>query len=68
MSKSMGTATMLKRWLVGLCGACVLALAGYSLLARSSDDASRAGQVPNAAGRSLPVVVASAKTGDIGIT
>lgn len=68
MSKSMGTATMLKRWLVGLCGACVLALAGYSLLARSSDDASRAGQVPNAAGRSLPVVVASAITGDIGIT
>jgi len=68
MSKSTRMATILKRWLIGLCGACLLALAVYSLLARSSEDASRAGQVPHATGRAFPVAVAAAITGDIGIT
>ncbi len=68
MSVSTPMATILKRSLIGLSGACLLALAVYSLLARSSEDASRAGQVPHATGRTLPVAVATAITGDIGIT
>lgn len=67
MAHSMGFAATLKRWLIGLSAACVLALGGYALLAKSGDDASRAGQAPHAAGRSFPVIVAPAEVGDIGI-
>lgn len=67
MSEPIRMAVMLKRWLIGLSGACLLALAAYTLLARSSENALRAGQAPNVAGRAFPVVVAAARTGDIGI-
>lgn len=67
MSDSMRFSTMLKRWVLGLCAALLLALGGYALLAKSGEDASRAGQAPNPAGRTFPVNIASAKTGDIGI-
>lgn len=66
MAESTGFATMLKRWVLGLFAACLLALGGYALLAKSGEEPSRAGQVPSGT-RSLPVVVAAAKTGDIGI-
>lgn len=59
-------AATLKRWLIGLSAACVLALGGYALLAKSGDD-SRAGQMPQAAGRAFPVIVAPVEMGDIGI-
>lgn len=67
MSDSMRFSTMLKRWVLGLCAALLLALGGYALLAKSGEDASRAGQAPNPAGRTFPVNIASARTGDIGI-
>lgn len=67
MAVTMGFAATLKRWLIGLSAACVLALGGYALLAKSGDDASRAGQAPQGAGRAFPVVVAPAEVGDIGI-
>lgn len=66
MSESLRFATTLKRWLLGLSAACLLAIGGYALLAKSGDEASRASQVPSGA-RPLPVLVASSKTGDIGV-
>lgn len=66
MPESIRFATTVKRWLFGLSAACLLALGGYALLAKSGEEASRASQAPNGA-RSLPVVAATAKTGDIGI-
>lgn len=66
MSESLGFATTLKRWVIGLSAACLLALGGYALLAKSGEESSRAGQTPGGA-RALPVAVASARTGDIGI-
>ncbi|HJT22282.1 MAG TPA: MdtA/MuxA family multidrug efflux RND transporter periplasmic adaptor subunit [Nitrospira sp.] len=59
-------ATVMKRWLLGLAAACVLALVGYALLAKSGEEPSRASQVP-ASARALPVLIAPAKIGDIGI-
>jgi multidrug efflux system membrane fusion protein len=59
-------ATVMKLWLLGLAAACLLALGGYALLAKSGEEPSRAGQVP-AAARALPVLIAPAKIGDIGI-
>lgn len=66
MPESIRFATTVKRWLLGLSAACLLALGGYALLAKSGEEPSRAGQAPNAA-RALPVVAVSARTGDIGI-
>lgn len=66
MSDSVRFSTVLKRWVLGLFAACLLALAGYALLAKSGEEPSRAGQAPSGA-RPLPVVTATAKTGDIGI-
>jgi multidrug efflux system membrane fusion protein len=66
MSESIQFAATLKRWLLGLSAACLLAVGGYALLAKSGDEASRASQVPMGS-RPLPVLVASSKTGDIGI-
>lgn len=67
MSESIRFATMLKRWLIGLVAACIVAVAGYALLAKSGEEPSRAGQGPNATARAQPVLVAVARTGDIGI-
>ena len=65
MPESIRFATTVKRWLLGLSAACLLALGGYALLAKSGEEPSRAGQGPNA--RALPVAAVSARTGDIGI-
>ena len=62
-------ATVLKRWVLGLFVACALAVAGYALLTKSDETPLRAagqGQNPQAT-RTMPVVIAAAKTGDIGI-
>ncbi|BFU89784.1 MAG: multidrug transporter [Nitrospira sp.] len=66
MSESIRFATTVKRWVLGLSAACLLALGGYALLAQSDEKPSRAGQASGGA-RPFPVVVAGAKTGDIGI-
>jgi multidrug efflux system membrane fusion protein len=67
MSDTVRFATTLKRWLIGFSAACVLAIGGYALLAKSDEAPSRAGQAPNAAVRTIPVAVAAATTGDVGI-
>jgi membrane fusion protein, multidrug efflux system len=58
--------TTVKRGLLGLGVACLLAVAGYALLAKSGQEPSRAGQTP-AAARSTPVLAAPARIGDIGV-
>ena len=59
-------ATTVKRGLLGLAAACLLAVAGYALLAKSGEEPSRAGQTPPAT-RSMPVLAAAAHIGDIGL-
>jgi len=62
-------ATLLKRWVLGLFVACVFAVVGYALLTKSDETPLRAagqGQNPQAT-RTMPVVIAAAKTDDIGI-
>ena len=66
MAESFHFATTVKRWLLGLSAASLLALGLYALLAKSGEEPSRANQPP-AGARLLPVVVAPARTGDIGI-
>ncbi|HMU55024.1 MAG TPA: MdtA/MuxA family multidrug efflux RND transporter periplasmic adaptor subunit [Nitrospira sp.] len=66
MAEPIPFAAMLKRWLLGLAAACVLALGGYALLAKSGEEPSRAGQMPGGA-RAFPVLVVPARTGDIGV-
>lgn len=66
MAESMHFATTVKRWVFGLAAACLLALGGYALLAKSGEEPSRAGQMPGPA-RAMPVQVAAARIGDIGI-
>jgi multidrug efflux system membrane fusion protein len=66
MADSTHFVTTVKRGLLGLTAACLLALAGYALLAKSAEEPSRAGQTP-AGARSIPVVAASARIGDIGV-
>ena len=66
MAESIRFATTVKRWVFGLFVACVFALGGYALLAKSGEEPSRAGQMLSGA-RTFPVVVAVAKTGDIGV-
>src|SRR6266852_7196702 len=69
MPESVGFAKLLKRWVLGLFVACVLAVGGYALLTKSDETQSRAaGQGANPqAVRTMPVVAAAAKTGDIGV-
>ncbi len=69
MPESIGFAGQLKRWLLGLFVACLLAVGGYALLTKSDETQLRAagqGQNPQAV-RTVPVVTAAAKTGDIGV-
>ncbi|MBS0149537.1 MAG: MdtA/MuxA family multidrug efflux RND transporter periplasmic adaptor subunit [Nitrospira sp.] len=69
MSEPVRFATMLKRWVLGLFVACVLAVIGYALLTKSDETPLRAasqGQPPQTT-RTMPVVIAAAKTGDIGV-
>jgi multidrug efflux system membrane fusion protein len=65
--ESIRFATMVKRWLIGLLAACLLGIAGYALLTRSGEAQQRARQGSDPQAHAIPVVVAAAKTGDIGI-
>lgn len=66
MAESQSFAKAVKRGLLGLAAACLLALGGYALLAKSGEEPSRASPAPGGP-RPMPVVTASARTGDIGI-
>ncbi|WHZ24661.1 MAG: Multidrug efflux system MdtABC-TolC, membrane fusion component MdtA [Nitrospira sp.] len=68
MSESVRFATQLKRWLVGLSAACLLAVGTYALMSRSGEAQPRGGEKrPAIAARNQPVVAAAAKTGAINI-
>ncbi|MEO8338202.1 MAG: hypothetical protein ABI604_00625 [Nitrospirota bacterium] len=69
MPESMQFAKLLKRWLIGSFVACALAIGGYAILTKSDETPVRAaGQGANPQGtRTLPVVVAAVKTGDISV-
>jgi multidrug efflux system membrane fusion protein len=59
---------VLKRWLIGLLAACLLAVGGYAVLTKSGEVQSRAaGQGTKPGARITPVVAVPAKTGDVGI-
>jgi len=62
-------ATFLKRWVLGLFVACVLAVVGYALLNKTDETPLRAaGQGQNSqVMRTMPVVAAAAKASDIGV-
>ncbi len=68
MAESVRFATLLKRWLIGLSAACLLAVGAYALMTRSGEAQPRhAEKRPAMAARSTPVVAAVAKTGEINI-
>ena len=68
MTGSTSLATSVKRWLIGLFAACLLAVGTYALMTRSGEAQPRGAEQRAAAGpRSTPVVAATAKTGDINI-
>jgi multidrug efflux system membrane fusion protein len=68
MPESVRFATLVKRWLFGLLGACLLAVGAYAVLTKSDEAQPRgAGHGGNPDARSVPVFVAAAKTGDIGV-
>jgi multidrug efflux system membrane fusion protein len=63
----MRVARLVKRWSIGLVILSVIAFGAYVLVTKSGEGQLRAGQSRNAGARSVPVIVATAKTGDIGI-
>jgi len=68
MAESVQFATLLKRWLIGLCAACLLAVGAYVLMTRSGEAQPRQAEKRPAMGaRSTPVVAAAAKTSEINI-
>jgi multidrug efflux system membrane fusion protein len=68
MPESISLATSVKRWLIGLSAACLLAVGTYALMTRSGEAQPRGAEKRAAASpRSTPVVAASATTGDINI-
>ena len=68
MAESVRFATLLKRWIIGLSAACLLAVGAYALMTRSGEAQPRhAEKRPAMAARSTPVVAAVAKTGEINI-
>jgi multidrug efflux system membrane fusion protein len=68
MPESMHFAKLLKRSLVGLLGACLLAVGVYAILMKSDEAQPRgAAQGPHSGARTVPVVTAAAKIGDIGV-
>jgi membrane fusion protein, multidrug efflux system len=65
---SSGRSRQLTRSLLVLLVICLLAIGAYALVSRSGEEQSRAaGQAGNGPTRSVPVVTASARAGDIGI-
>ncbi|MDP9132337.1 MAG: MdtA/MuxA family multidrug efflux RND transporter periplasmic adaptor subunit [Nitrospirota bacterium] len=68
MAESISFATTVKRWLIGLSAACLLAVGTYALMTRSGE-AQLPGAEKRAANgtRSTPIVATAAKTGDISI-
>ncbi len=68
MAESVRFATLLKRWLIGLSAACLLAVGAYVLMTRSGEAQPRnADKRPAMAARNTPIVAAVAKTGEINI-
>lgn len=68
MPESMHFAKLLKRSLVGLLGACLLAVGVYAILMKSDEAQPRgASQGPQSGARTVPVVTAAARIGDIGV-
>ncbi len=68
MADSVRFATLLKRWLIGLSAACLLAVGTYALMTRSDEAQPQGSEKRGArAARSAPVVAEPAKTGDISI-
>ncbi len=68
MAESISFATTVKRWLIGLSAACLLAVGTYALMTRSGEAQPRGAEKRATNGaRSTPVVAATAKTGDISI-
>ncbi|MGC3974888.1 MAG: biotin/lipoyl-binding protein [Nitrospira sp.] len=58
----------MKRWMIGLSAACLLAVGTYVLMTRSGEaQPGRAEKRPQVVARSTPVVAAVAKTGEINI-
>ena len=61
-------ALVVKRWLIGLSAACLLAVGVYALVTKSDEAPSRAaGTGAKSSARVTPVVAVPAKTGDVGI-
>lgn len=68
MAESVRFATLVKRWMIGLCAACLLAVGAYALMTRSGEAQPRqAEKRPAMAARSTPVVAVAAKTSAINI-
>ncbi|MBS0169502.1 MAG: MdtA/MuxA family multidrug efflux RND transporter periplasmic adaptor subunit [Nitrospira sp.] len=68
MAESVRFATLLKRWLIGLSAACLVAVGAYVLMTRSGEAQPRQTEKrPSPAARNTPVVAATAKTGDLNI-
>ena len=68
MTESISLATSVKRWLIGLSAACLLAVGVYALMTRSGEAQPRIAEKRTTNGaRSTPVVAVTAKTGDINI-
>ncbi|MGE3154793.1 MAG: MdtA/MuxA family multidrug efflux RND transporter periplasmic adaptor subunit [Nitrospiraceae bacterium] len=60
-------ARLVKRWSIGLVILSVIAFGAYVLVTKSGEGQLRAGQSRNAGARSVPVVAATTRTGEIGI-
>jgi multidrug efflux system membrane fusion protein len=67
MPERVRVARLVKRWSIGLLILSVIAVGAYVLVTKSGEGQLRAGQGRNAGISSVPVVAATAKTGDIGI-
>ncbi|MCW5794300.1 MAG: MdtA/MuxA family multidrug efflux RND transporter periplasmic adaptor subunit [Nitrospira sp.] len=68
MAESVRFSTLLKRWMIGLSAACLLAVGTYVTMTRSGEaQPSRSEKRPPTAARNTPVVAAVAKTGEINI-
>ena len=68
MAESVRFATLVKRWMIGLCTACLLAMGVYVLMTLSGEAQPRQAEKRPAMGaRSTPVVAGAAKTSEINI-